>query len=60
MFSLPSNEPALIAGAIQAVLAVAVSFGLHLTPEQIGGIMAASSALMALLVRNSVTPASKP
>lgn len=60
MFSLPSGEPALIAGAIQAVLAVAVSFGLHLTPEQIGGIMAASSALMALLVRNSVTPASKP
>ncbi len=54
------NEPAAILGAIQAVLAVIISFGIHLSAEQIGSIMAASSAVVALLVRRKVMPTNAP
>jgi hypothetical protein len=49
-----SKEPAVLVGLVQAVLALAVSFGLDLTPEQVGAIMAVTSALLALLVRQAV------
>jgi hypothetical protein len=50
------KEPAVILGAIQAVLALGLSFGLQLTPEKIGAIMAAAAAVIALLVRRQVSP----
>lgn len=50
------NEPALIAGLVQAVLACAVAFGLPLSDVQQGTILALSAAVLALFVRSRVTP----
>lgn len=50
------KEPAVVLGALQATLALGLSFGLHLTPAQIGAIMAAAAAILALVVRQQVTP----
>lgn len=48
-------EPALILGFVQAVLALAITFGIGLTVEQVGAILAASAALLGLLTRSQVT-----
>ena len=50
------REPAVILGALQAILALGLTFGLHLNPTQIGAIMAAAAAVLALVVRQQVTP----
>ena len=54
-----NSEPALILGAVQAALALAVSFGLGLSSGQIGAIMAFASAVTAMIVRSRVTPMGK-
>ena len=50
------NEPVLLTALIQSVLALVVSFGLSLSPEQIGGILAVSAAILAIVARSQVTP----
>jgi hypothetical protein len=50
------REPAVILGAIQAILALGLSFGLSLSSGQIGAIMAVAAAILALVVRQQVTP----
>ena len=50
------TEPALVSGFIAAALALAAAFGLRLTGDQIGTILAIVSAGLALLVRSQVTP----
>lgn len=50
------NEPAVIAGVVQAVLGLLLAFGVDLTTEQNVAIMAVTAALLALLVRSQVTP----
>ena len=50
------GEPALLMGFVQAVIALAVSFGLHLTADQIAGIMGLSGAVLAIIVRQNVSP----
>ena len=50
------TEPALIAGAVEAVVALAVAFGLDWTAEQVATVIAVTSALLALFVRSQVTP----
>lgn len=50
------REPALILGALTALIALAVGFGLDVTEEQVGLILAAVSAVMALIIRSQVTP----
>ena len=52
--NLFKREPALIIGAVQAVIVVAVAFGLNLTPEQTGGILTALAAILAVVTRASV------
>lgn len=59
MKTLWNREPALILGAVQAILALAIAFGADLTPEQTGTILAASAAIIALITRQKVTPTSK-
>lgn len=54
MTKLLSAEPAILVGLIQSCLALAVSFGWSMTPEQVGSIMAVVSAILALLVRQAV------
>lgn len=53
-----NREPALIIGAIQAAVALAVGFGLRLSADQVGLLMALVSALAALATRQRVSPAS--
>jgi len=53
------SEPALWLGAINAILAVAIGFGLPLSPSQVGLINAALAALLALITRKHVTPKGK-
>ena len=54
--TLWGREPSLIIAAIQAVVALAVAFGLDLSPEQVGGILAVSAAILGILTRSQVTP----
>lgn len=51
-----NREPALILGAVQAAIALVVAFGFDLTAEQIGGILAFTAAVLALITRSQVTP----
>lgn len=51
-----NREPALILGAVQALIALAVGFGLNLSPEQVSLILAATAAVLALITRSQVTP----
>lgn len=50
------REPALWLGLLQAVIALAVVFGLELSPGQIGAVMGVAAGIGALVVRQSVTP----
>jgi hypothetical protein len=49
------SEPVAIMGVIQTGLALAIGFGLHLTDQQMGLSLAFSSAVLALLTRQTVT-----
>ena len=54
------TEPALLSGAIAAVLALAASFGFNLSADQVGSVMAVVTAGLAFLVRSQVSPVVKP
>ena len=54
-----NREPALTMGLVQAGIILAVSFGLKLSPEQTGAILAFSAALLAWVTRSQVTPTKK-
>ena len=51
-----SVEPALFLGAVNALVALAVGFGLSVTPAQVGLLNAAVAAVLAFVVRHKVTP----
>ena len=50
------TEPALIMGLVTAALALVVSFGLDLSVEQVGAIVAVSAAILGVVTRSKVTP----
>ena len=50
------REPALILSLCGALIAVGVGFGLPVTSEQTGLIMAAVSAILGVITRSRVTP----
>lgn len=50
------REPALFYGLINTLLALALAFGINLTNEQTGAILAVTSAALALITRSQVTP----
>lgn len=50
------TEPALIAGIVQAVLGLLLAFGVDLSNEQVGAILAVTAAVLAVAVRQSVRP----
>lgn len=56
MFNIIKQEPVLTMGVIQSAIALGVSFGLHLTAEQMGAILTASAAVLSLVVRRRVSP----
>lgn len=49
------NEPVLLVGLVQSILALAITFGLSLDTEQVGAIMALTTAGLAFAVREVVT-----
>ena len=51
-----NREPALILAAVQAVLAVAIGFGVDITTEQLALILAATAAVLGVITRSKVTP----
>ena len=57
---LLKREPVRFVGAIQATLAVAVLFGMPLTPEQLGGVTLAIAAWLAFVTRSQVAPTVGP
>lgn len=50
------NEPVLVTGFVTAVLGLLVAFGLELSDEQIGAILAVVGAALAIVARQKVTP----
>ena len=50
------REPALVLGALNALIAVAVGFGLNVSPEQVGLINAAAAGIIAVIIRSRVEP----
>lgn len=50
------TEPALLMGLVTAGIALAASFGFNLTANQVGAISAFASAVLAVVVRQHVTP----
>ena len=51
-----SAEPVLVLGVVQMGVALAVSFGLNLSGEQVGAIVAFSAAILSLIARSRVSP----
>ena len=52
-----NREPALIIGLVNALIALAVGFGLPVTSAQVGLINAAVAAILAVILRTQVSPA---
>ena len=50
------REPALLLGLIGTTISLLLAFGLHLTDEQVGAIMAVVVSALALVTRQAVTP----
>ena len=50
------QEPALTLGVVQALVALAVGFGLPVTPEQVALIVAVTAAVLGWVTRTQVTP----
>lgn len=50
------REPVLVTALVQAVLGLLLAFGLDMTNEQVGSIMALTAALLAFVARRRVTP----
>lgn len=57
MANLWGREPAMVLALVQAVIVLGVSFGLRLTPEQSGAILALTAVILGLWTRTKVTPA---
>lgn len=49
-----TREPAVIVGLVQSLLALAVAFGFNLSGDQVGAILAVTSAILALVLRDVV------
>ena len=57
VWNLWNREPAMVLALVQCVIVLAVSFGLQLTPEQTGAILALTAVVLGLVTRSQVTPA---
>ncbi len=53
------SEPVAISGALQAIIALVLAFGVHLTDAQVTAIMGVAATELALVVRNNVTPVNR-
>lgn len=53
------NEPVMVLGVIQALVALVTAFGLQLSGDQVATITALSAAVLSLIARTQVTPTRK-
>jgi hypothetical protein len=60
MLARIKREPALAVGLVQTVLGLVLAFGVDLSNEQVGAIMAVTAAVLALVTRSQVTPTADP
>lgn len=56
MKNLWGREPVAIVATLQTLLALLLAFGVELTVEQTGAILAATAAVLGLVARAKVTP----
>ena len=56
VWNLWGREPAMVVALVQAVIVLAVAFGLKLEPEQIGAILALTAIVLGLITRSQVSP----
>jgi hypothetical protein len=59
LFERVRNEPVLVTGFVQAVLGLLLAFGLDLTNEQVGAVLALTAAVLAFVARKRVTPTAR-
>lgn len=59
MGTLWGREPAMVVAFVQALLILGVTFGLNLTQEQQGAILAVAALGLGLITRSQVTPPAK-
>jgi hypothetical protein len=52
------REPAMVLALVQASIALVVAFGLRLSADQIGAILAVTAVVLGLITRSQVSPAS--
>lgn len=50
------TEPVLVVALVEALLALALVFGLNISVEQVGAIMLVVNAALAFVVRSKVSP----
>jgi hypothetical protein len=55
--SIWGREPAMVLALVQAVIALVVTFGLSLAPDQIGALLAVTAVILGLITRSRVSPA---
>jgi hypothetical protein len=54
------REPAISAGTVSAVVALAAGFGFHWSPGVVGAVLAGVSLASSVIVRSRVVPVLKP
>lgn len=60
MRHLWAREPVLTLALVQAAIGLATAFGLDLTSEQVGAVMAFTAALLGWVAREQVMPMASP
>ena len=60
VWNLWGREPAMVVAFVDAVLILGISFGLPLTVEQKGAIIAVVTVALGLVTRSQVSPVAKP
>ena len=56
LWKMVRQQPVFCQGVIQAIIALAVSFGASLTSGQVGALTAATAAILAFVTQTQVTP----
>lgn len=59
MLDFIKSEPAVIIGLCSALIALATSFGVDLSADQVGALMAVVTIVASIVTRQLVTPTSK-
>jgi hypothetical protein len=54
--NLWGREPAMVLALVQAVIVLGVAFGLRLSAEQTGAILAVTALVLGLVTRSQVSP----